>query len=511
MRYGREVEILEAERAAPAGADGGPQIELTWPGALDLLRTKNNTSHQAIVLRDYQLTAVSRVRAGYGSGRRRILLVMPTGAGKTVSFAYVIAGAVNRGRRILIVAHRIELLDQIAAAVERAGASYGVIAPGFAETDAPVQIASVATFVRRLDRWRNRFDFLVADEAHHAVSPSWARVLASQPAAHVLGVSATPERLDGRGLCEIFDDMVLGPSTAELIDAGWLSPFVCFGPAAAPDLSRARIRAGDFAVEDIRDAMNGVVIGSAVEEYKRRLLGTAAVVFCVDVAHSKAVAAAFVTAGVTARHVDGEMSAPERRAAIAGLASGEIRVLTNCGLISEGVDIPAIGAVILLRPTASLALFLQMFGRGLRLAPGKDRAVLLDFAGNCLRHGMPDAPRSWSLEAKPRRQRERALDGPPLRRCGSCGALNRPSTQQCVECIADLRTAKERREIEVRLREVERRQHDDMLAQMLPRERLAWAGADERRLRRVACVSGYSPGWVFHRLREMREIAGARR
>ena len=314
----------------------------------------------------------------------------------------------RRGRRVLILVHRVELIEQVAAVLKLAGVAYGVIAPGFAGRDAPVQIASVATLSRlaRLERWRDQFDFIVVDEAHHAVSSSWASVLASQSRAPILGVTATPERLDGRGLVEIFDHLVEGPSTAELIEAGWLSRFVCFEPAGTPDLSRARIRGGDFAVEDIRDVMNGVVIGSAVEEYKRRLLGTAAV-FCVDVAHSKAVTGAFVAAGVKAIHVDGETPAEERRAAIAALGSGELQVLSNCGLISEGVDVPAIGAAILLRPTASLALYLQQVGRALRPAPGKDRAIILDFAGNVSRHGLPDEPREWTLDAKPRRSREK--------------------------------------------------------------------------------------------------------
>ena len=203
--------------------------------------------------------------------------------------------------------------------------------------------------------------------------------------------------------------MVEAPSTAEMIKGGWLSPFVVFEPSKAPDLSGARIRGGDYAIEDIREAIDGVVIGAAVDEYQRICPGVPTVVFCIDVAHSTSVAERFRAAGVRAAHVDGETPASERRSAIAGLGSGALDVICNCGLIPEGVDVPAIGAAILLRPTASLALHLQQVGRALRLAPGKDRALILDFAGNISRHGMPDAPRQWSLdfEAAPPAREER--------------------------------------------------------------------------------------------------------
>ena len=341
----------------------------------------------APLLRDYQVEAVARVRAGYAAGYLRVLLVSPTGSGKTVTFAYILASAAGRGKRVLILVHRVELIDQVSLALDLAGVSYGVIASGHPETDEPVQIASVATLARkaRLERWSDKFDFVVVDEAHHAIASSWAAVLSSQPKAHVLGVSATPERLDGRGLREMFDAMVEGPTTAALIAAGWLSGFVVYAPVA-PDLSRARIRAGDYATEDLRAAMDGVVIGAAVKEYLRLCPGVPAVAFCVDIQHSEEVAARFRDAGVRALHLDGETPAAERRAAIAGLGKGDPQVITNCSMISEGLDVPSIGAAILIRPTKSLALYLQQVGRALRPAPGKERALILDFAGNVARH-----------------------------------------------------------------------------------------------------------------------------
>jgi superfamily II DNA or RNA helicase len=467
----------------------------------------NPTSHraQAVGLRPYQRDAVINLGAAYELGHRRVLFVLSTGGGKTIVFVFIIASAVKRGRRVLILVHRVELIDQVSAALDRAGVPYGIIAPGYREIEAPVQIASIASMARpkRLERWRNRFDRVVVDEAQHARAQTWSTVLSSQPRALVLGVTATPERLDGRGLGEIFDEMIVGPSTAELIDAGWLSPFVVFEPTDRPDLSGARIRAGDYAIEDIRERMGAVVIDAAVAEYQRLCPGVPAIVFAVDVAHSKTVAEAFRVSGIRAAHLDGDTPATDRRNALAGLASGEIKVITNCGLISEGVDVPALGAVLMLRPTTSLALYLQQVGRALRPADGKTRAIVLDFAGNTGRHGLPDEPRAWSLYAKPRRQREKAAASRPCR-CGACFALNRLGAHECLECRADLRTRKERAEVEMRLAEARRREQEDMLVLMRPRERILWAGADEGRLRHVARLNGFKARWVYFRLRELR-------
>jgi superfamily II DNA or RNA helicase len=456
-------------------------------------------------LRTYQRDGIAAIRSALLAGAARVLFVAPTGSGKTVIFAYIIAAASKRGKRILIIVHRIELIDQVAAAL--AGISYGVIAPGYLETDAPVQIASVSTIARRLGRWRDWADFVVVDEAHHAIAGSWATVLASQPRAHVLGVTATPERLDGRGLAEVFDEMVLGPSTAELIEAGWLCGYLVYEPAQPPDLSCARIRGGDYAIEDVRSAVGAVVIAAAVKEYLRLCPNVPAVALCIDVAHSKALAEALSAAGIRAVHLDGKTPVAERRAAIEGLADGRLDIICNCGLISEGVDVPAIGAILMLRPTASLALHLQQVGRTLRPAPGKERALILDFVGNVRRHGLPDAAREWSLDAKPRRQRTKAA-APRLRKCAVCSALHGPGAHECAGCGADLRTPTERREIEVRL-EQDRRGSAIARLRHLPRgQQVEWAGADERRLQLVADMNGYKRGWVFYQRRRVLSGAG---
>jgi superfamily II DNA or RNA helicase len=290
------VASSEAANASPGPGAGAHNVDSS--GKLDYA-TKNSAIGQPVKLRDYQLNSVAQIRAAYVGGAQHVLFQLPTGGGKTICFAYIVANGVARGTWILILVHRVELISQVAAALELAGVVYGVIAPGFAETNAQVQIASVACLAqpRRLARWAGKFDLIVIDEAHHAVASTWARVLASQPDARLLGVTATPARLDGRGLGEIFDDMIVGPPTAELIAAEWLSPFVVYEPTSAPDMSAAKIRAGDFSIEDQREAMGGIVVSAAVDEYQRLCPGVPTVVFCVDVQHSRAVAERFRAAG----------------------------------------------------------------------------------------------------------------------------------------------------------------------------------------------------------------------
>lgn len=453
-------------------------------------------------LRPYQQCDLDKIRAAFGSGARAVLYVAPTGSGKTVLFTSLVDGTMRNGKRCIIIAHRIEIVEQVSAALAGLGVPHGVIAPGFPATPEPVQVASVASLVRRLDR-HDHYDLIVVDESHHAVAGTWRRVIEAMPGAKVLGVTATPERLDGRGLGDIFDGMVPGPTTAELIEAGYLSRFTCFAPTT-PDLCGISTRAGDYAVDELAGVMaRPVIVGSAVSSYEKLCPGKRAIVYGVDRRHSNMLAKRFIERGHKAAQLDGHTPKDERRALIKALATGELEIITNCGIISEGLDVPAVEAVLLARPTQSLALYLQQVGRALRLAPGKDRALILDCAGNLYRHGMPDADRQWSLDGKPRRQREPGAM-PWLRTCEHCEAINPPNAPTCVACGADLKpTPQEQREIEAELRRVEHLRRIEALRGMSYGKALAWAGSDESKLHQVAAARGYRRGWVWHRLREI--------
>ena len=216
----------------------------------------------------YQTRAISDLRIAYRQGARAPLLVLPTGAGKTVVFAEIVRTASGRGRRALVLVHRRELILQASAKLRLAGVEHGIIAAGFNLSSNPVQVASVQTLVRRLPQIDWQPDLIVIDEAHHAAAGSWERVLNHWPNAYRLGVTATPCRLDGRGLSDAFDHLVHGPSVADLIECKFLTPARIFAPPVVADLSTVRTRAGDYATDQAATAMDRPsVTGDRSEEH----------------------------------------------------------------------------------------------------------------------------------------------------------------------------------------------------------------------------------------------------
>jgi DNA repair protein RadD len=447
-----------------------------------------------IGLRDYQEHSNERLREAFRQGRKRVCLTEPTGAGKTVQFCDIAARTVAKGGRVVILVHREELVEQTCDALALAGVPFGVIAAGYSENpDAPVQVAMAQTLVNRLNRLHD-VRLLIVDECQHIVASTWLTILAALTDTPVLGVTATPERLDGKGLGDVFDELVIGPSVKDLIAAGWLSSFVVFAPARLVNLRGLRTVAGDFTLSELARRMGGIVIADAIVEYRKRLDGKSAIAFCTTIEHSREVARCFRAAGIRAEHLDGDTPRNERRAILARLETGETSVVCNCNLIGEGLDVPALDGVILLRPTKSLAVYLQQVGRALRPAPGK-KAVVLDHSGNALRHGLPDLEHAWSLEGRPKKK------GPALvRRCLECGALIPIASRTCPECGADLTPAVKVRAPAPLVELDPATAHEHWLATGPFNAITRWAGRDEQRLHAIAAARGYRPGWVWHRL-----------
>lgn len=385
-------------------------------------------------LRDYQEAAISRIRDSFRQGNKRVLLVSPTGSGKTVIFSYVAAGTAKNHKRVLIIAHRRELLKQISKALKAAGVKHAVLTAGYRGIPAtPVVVASVFTLAKRLKYWPEP-SLIVGDECHHFTPDStWGKVVNHFPNAFLLGVTATPERLDGKGLGLMFDDMVVGPSVAELTAQGFLSPADVYAPSI-PDLNSVRSRAGDYAGTDLEVAMDKPSItGSAVSHYTKLAAGKRACVFCVSVKHAKDVAEDFRRVGYNAHHVDGSMDIDVRDKILSDFESGTVQVLTSCDLISEGFDIPAIEVAILLRPTQSLSLYLQQVGRAIRIHPDKTSTIVLDHAGNTARHGFIDEHRDWELTDGSVRKKREGEQPSPARTCPDCYAVHRPMPV-CPKC-----------------------------------------------------------------------------
>ncbi len=386
-------------------------------------------------LRPYQQAAVDGVRDSFRSGRRRPLLVAPTGSGKTVIFSYVTASAAAKGNRTLILVHRAELLEQCHRSLSQMDVPHGLIASGLTPDRSQLtQIASVQTLVRRFDRVLPP-DLIVIDEAHHATAGAWASVLAQYPNARVLGVTATPQRLDGKGLGQVFDDLIRGPEVTKLIDEGYLCKPVYYAPKTV-DLTGLHMVAGDYNRAEVAERMDRPTItGDAVIHYRKYAEGQPCIVFCTGIKHAEHVAQAFNASGYRFKVIDGTLAKEERARRVLDLSSGALQGLVSVDIVSEGFDLPCVSTAILLRPTASLSLHLQQIGRVLRPSPGKQRAVILDHVGNCRRHGLAEELRDWSLDGiRKRGKRGPQDDVADTRQCPECFAVHTPSPQ-CPQCL----------------------------------------------------------------------------
>ncbi len=381
---------------------------------------------------------------------------MPTGSGKTVVFSEICRLANIKGSSVLILVHRRELVKQASDKLSKAGVEHGIIAAGFKPSAHPVQVASVQTLARRLRTVSIEPALVIIDEAHHAVAGSWDKILLHYKDARVIGVTATPSRLDGRGLGSHFSTLVSGPSVEQLTKLGFLSQHRVFAPPVIADLSKVKTRAGDYANDQLSEAMDRPTItGDAVDHYRRLADGLPAIAFCCSIAHATSVCSAFTAAGYRAKLVTGSMPMDERDDAISGLADGRTQVLCSVDVVSEGTDVPAVSAAILLRPTQSEALYLQQVGRILRPQPGKI-AIVLDHVGSTIKHGFVDDRRIWSLDTKPKRQRKDE-PAPSVRQCPKCFAAFKP--QQFCPCCGHEFKVKPKRQItkeEGRLRELRR-------------------------------------------------------
>lgn len=446
-------------------------------------------------LRRYQEQAIEDLRSAMRQGAKAPLLCLPTGGGKTVILATIAAQAAAKGRHVLILVHRRELIYQTASKLQWAGLDHGIIAAGHPASNHPVQVASVQTLVRRLSRMAWQPSLVIIDEAHHAAAGSWRQILEHWPDAYRLGVTATPCRLDGRGLSEAFDHLVMGPSVADLVFWGFLSAARIYAPPVVADLSGIRRRAGDYANDQAAAAMDRpTVTGDAIAHYQRLAGGQQAIAFCCNVAHAVSVCDAFKTAGISAALLLGNTQ--DRDAVVAQYAASVIRVLVTVDVVSEGFDVPAASCAILLRPTQSLGLYLQQVGRVLRPAPGKPHALVLDHVGNVTRHGFPDDPREWSLADGVVKRSNTAA--PSVRTCPECYAAFKPQPQ-CPVCgaqCAPIRSTKIR-QIMGELKELKREQVQQRIAERERAKRERQAARTLPQLLALAKERGYAPGWAY--------------
>lgn len=418
-------------------------------------------------LRPYQIKAITDINAEWQAGQRFVVLVMPTGSGKSVTLVELARGEQARGRNVLILAHRRELITQLSETLARGGLHHDIIAARktikfaadqhleqygrsfYVPSGAAITVGSVQSLkdldIKRFERLGPSLT-VIQDEFHHATksSKTWGRILTplDTAGAYGLGPTATPCRSDGQGLSRETDGfgdcIVEGPDMKTLIRDGFLSDYRIFCPPNDIDFDHIGVsdRTGDYKEKDLKAEMKrSSIVGNIVSHYLKICPGKRGITFTVGVEAAEEVAEEFRSRGVAAMALSGTTDDAVRAQAIKDLASGKLLQIVNDSLIGEGVDIPAVEVVLFARPTQSYSLYIQMAGRALRMFPGKEVAIIIDAVGNVFRHGLPDAPQNWTLDRREKRSAKKPADDvQALTTCLVCFQAYHAELQACTWC-----------------------------------------------------------------------------
>lgn len=390
-------------------------------------------------LRSYQSADIERINRALAT-TGKVMYRLPTGAGKTVIFAHIAKRMSEGKQRTLILTHRRMLVSQTVSKLMSAGVHCGVIASGYpACLDRSVQVASIQSYIQRKRAFtpaQRAFNLVVIDEAHHSCSSQFAAIL-SDLDARLLGVTATPMRLDGAALAPSYKTLIHGAGERELIRGGWLADYDLYLPPGMHDpLWGITSRKTEVTKAEAEQAVSITRRhGDAVTLYQQHLNGKRAVAFCYSIADAEANAAAFRATGIAAAAISGNDNDSRMASIIRAYDKGHIKVLAACDVISEGFDIPQTAGVLLMRKTMSAVLYRQQIGRAMRPKNDGSRAIIIDMVGNVLTHGLPDENKSWSLNGRlPRIKRATHKSKILLRRCGHCCAVSRVSANKCRLC-----------------------------------------------------------------------------
>lgn len=439
-------------------------------------------------LREYQNNIINDVREAYRKGSKAPCIVLPCGGGKSVIVAEIAKKTTEKGNRVLFIVHRKELCDQI----RRTFSAWGV-------NMELCYIGMVQTISRHLDTIRPPA-LIITDENHHSKARSYIKIYKAFPEAHRIGVTATPVRLDGSGLKDVNDELVIGVNAKWLIENHYLAPYDYYAPSMV-DLTEIKTVRGEFDTKSAEKIMlKRAIFGDVISNYKKLADGKQAICYCVSIKHSLAMAEAFNAAGIDARHIDGETPKDERDRVIEMFRSGQIDILCNVDLISEGFDVPDCECAILLRPTKSLTLYIQQSMRCMRYKPGK-RAVIIDHVGNYARFGLPDADRQWTLEGRPKQKKDTKKDeGESIHLCKNCfrvfpDIINEKKASACPFCGYVL--PKSKREVKEEKQAVLQKIEGFVLSYDSPGQCNSYA-----ELLSYAKKKGYKPGWAYYQAKK---------
>ncbi|WP_072539750.1 DEAD/DEAH box helicase family protein [Lactiplantibacillus plantarum] len=444
-------------------------------------------------LRDYQQESVDAVYNSTIHGHHSIVVQSPPRTGKTVIMADIARRATAKGNQVLFIVHRREILEQAESTFKQDDVNMSLCKMGM-----------VQTITRHIDEL-NKPAIIMIDEAHHALSKSYQRIIQAFPDALKLLFTATPWRMDGKGLNVIADDIVLGKPISQLIDQGFLAPADYYAPSEIDVTQLKTKRNGEFDEKSIDQAVKPKIYGNAVKHYLKLAPGKQAIAYAYNVASAERLADAFNQAGIMARAVSGKTDRRTREQIVSSYRAGKIQVVTNAELFTEGLDLPNVDCVIMLRPTQSLSLYLQFAMRSMNPRAGK-RAIIIDHVNNVERFGLPTIDRNWILGG--RDKHSKSSNGSPIKSvsvCPECFATFYRKGETCPFCGAELGEEKIIETDEsIKLKKIEANKRL-ALAKEIAENNAAKAVADKSpselttyaEIKAYAKLHGYKPGWSY--------------
>lgn len=460
-------------------------------------------------LRDYQQETVDNIYQSMKQGNRRIIVQQPPRTGKTVIMAEIARKTTDKGNRVMFIIHRKEVLAQAKATFEQQNVNMGLATMGM-----------VQTLTRRVNKLTEP-QLILIDEAHHALSQSYRRIIDAFPNAYILYFTATPIRTGHNQLDQIADDIIVGKSIKWLTQHHFLAPFHYYGLG---DIDRSKLRKqnGDYSSQSMDEAISHQIYGHIVQQYQRLANGKQAVVYCHSIESAKKVTEQFTQAGITAAEIDGDTDTKARDRLVQKFRNQELTILANVNLFTEGVDLPNVDCVIMARPTSSLALYLQFSMRCLNPREGKT-AVIIDHVDNFLNFGLPSSDRNWSeaIVTKDKRKTKSNTDnGPAIAQCNYCfGTFYRDQAKDncCPLCGHELREEnKDYKIVNVDLQEIKENQaveHRKKMIQRILNDQVMANVADKspgqlhtlKELQAYANLHNYSAGWAWHQFNNRRK------
>lgn len=440
---------------------------------------------------------VDQARQELRKGNKSCLLVSPAGSGKSVVIAEIARLTTLKGGRVMFMVHRQELINQIMES--------------FKANSVDLNLCTVMT----VGKIRNRLDSLpvpnliITDETHHSLAKTYRDIYEHYVNVPRLGFSATPWRLNGKGLGDVYDAMIEGPDVQWLIDNHYLAPFDYYSVNLIDESKLSKSSTGDYSNKSIDEAVGHTIYGDVIKTYRDKVDGQQAIVYAHSIAFSKQIAQQFRDAGINAAHCDSKTPQRERDKIMTDFKKGTLKVLSNCDLISEGYNVPDCSCVIMLRPTESLVLFIQQSMRCMRFKPGK-QATIIDHVANYTRFGLPNTPHKWTLKDREKKKKSTntAVDT-PIKQCAFCFAVIPAQSKNCPLCGHEVEIVQTEIKVDETARIEKIESNFRLQADYIVTKKISELKSYEE-LKAYAKARGYKQGWIYFQAKNKGLIKGAK-